>query len=87
MESQIGSVRERVLEVGAREGVVDDRQSLSLMRDVGQGADVEHFEQRVGRRLDPHQARRLPQRLPHTGEPAHVHRRRGDAELIEDADE
>jgi len=87
VQCQIGAVRKRILEIRAREGVVDDREGLAFVRDLGERPDVEHLQQRVGGRLDPHQARVLAHRFSHAGEPAHVDRGHRDAELIEHADE
>ena len=62
--------RQRPLEGRRGERVVDDdeRPSTALrgapLHGVGHGRDVHHLEQRIGRRLEPDQARPLAERLP-----------------------
>ena len=53
VHDDVGTERQRLLEVRRGEGVVDDQQGTGLVRDGGQRLDVADVEQRVGRRLDP----------------------------------
>ena len=55
VHDHVGAERERLLEVGRGEGVVDDEQGARVVRDGGQRLDVADGEHRVGGRLDPHQ--------------------------------
>ena len=45
----VGAERQRALPDRGREHVVDDQPGAGLMRDLGDGADVEHVERRIGR--------------------------------------
>jgi hypothetical protein len=55
MHHDVGTERQRLLEIGSREGVVDDQQGSAVVGSVGQCLDVTEVEQRVGGGLDPHQ--------------------------------
>ena len=66
VEDDVGAELERTLEVGRREGVVDDEQRAAAMRDLGHGGDVGEAHQRIARRLEqirrawPSSSRRRP---------------------------
>ncbi len=49
----VGAEGDRVLQVGGREGVVDDEDRAGLVGDLGDRLDVGDAEQRVGRGLGP----------------------------------
>lgn len=53
VDDDVGAVVERVLHVGAHEGVVDDDEDTVLAGDVDNGADVDQAEGWVGGGLDP----------------------------------
>ena len=53
----VGAQRQRLLEVGRGEGVVDDEQGAGVVGDRGERLDVADVEQRVGGRLDPDELR------------------------------
>ncbi len=53
VHDDVGTERERVLQVGRGERVVDDEQRAGGVRQVRELADVGDGEHRVGRRLDP----------------------------------
>lgn len=53
VDDDVGAVVERVLHVGAHEGVVDDDEDAMAMGDVDDGADVDQAEGGVGGGLDP----------------------------------
>ena len=55
MHDDVGAVFERALQDRRGEGVVDRDQQAVLLRDGGDGGDVDDLQQRVGRGLDPHQ--------------------------------
>ena len=57
VDDDVGAERQRLLEVGRGEGVVDDEQRARVVGDGGERLDVGDVEHRVGRRLDPHQLR------------------------------
>ena len=57
MDDGVGAVLERSLQVRGREGVVDDTPRAVLMRDRGHRLDVDASQQRVRRRLEPHEHR------------------------------
>lgn len=53
VDDDVGAVVERVLDVGAHEGVVDDDEDAMATGDVDDGADVDQAEGGVGGSLDP----------------------------------
>ena len=53
----VGAERQRLLEVGGGEGVVDDQEGTGVVGDARQRLDVADREHRVGGRLDPDQLR------------------------------
>ena len=53
VDDEVGSERERLLQVGRGEGVVDDEEGADGVRSVGGAADVDDVQERVRRRLDP----------------------------------
>lgn len=55
MNNDIGTMVERVLDVGAQEGVVDNDQDATLMGGSSNGADIHKAEGRVAGGLDPHE--------------------------------
>src|SRR5665647_2066991 len=57
MEDDVGPVRERLLEEGRREGVVDDEQRLMRVRNHGGGRQVGDLHQRIRRRFDEYRLR------------------------------
>ena len=59
VDDDVGAELERPLQVRRRERVVDDDDRAGFVRRVGGGVDVDDVQQRVGRRLDPDQARAL----------------------------
>jgi hypothetical protein len=62
MNDVVGAVLDRPLQCGRAEAVVDGEPGSRAVGDVGQGADVAHLGERVGRRLGEQQPRVLPQR-------------------------
>jgi len=56
-QRQIGAEVERLLQGAGGKGVVDHHRRTHRVRGVGQGAQVEHLEQRVGGRFQPDQGR------------------------------
>ena len=70
VEDDVGAQVQRPLEDRGRKGVVDDDEGPwavpePLPQDRGRAGDVDHLEERVGRRLEPDQPGRVGQRLPH----------------------
>ena len=57
VQHHVGAERQRPLQVGAREGVVDHQQGAVLVRDRRRARDVGDQHRRVRRRLDVHEAR------------------------------
>lgn len=55
VDDDIGTVVERVLDVGAQEGVVDNDQDATLMGSGSNRADIHKAEGRVAGSLDPHE--------------------------------
>ena len=55
VDDDIGTVVERVLDVGAEEGVVDNDQDATLMGSGSNRTDIHKAESRVGRGLDPYE--------------------------------
>ena len=53
----VGAERQRLLQVGSGERVVDHHQGAAVVGHLGDGRDVDARQQRVGRRLQPHQRR------------------------------
>ena len=53
VRDDVGAERERLLQVGRGEGVVDDEQRARLVGDLGERGDVGDAEQRVGRASRP----------------------------------
>jgi hypothetical protein len=53
VDDDIGAVVERVLDVGAHEGVVDDNENAMAVGDLGNGLDIDQAEGGVGGGLDP----------------------------------
>ncbi|CAM5665895.1 hypothetical protein SSPIM334S_07589 [Streptomyces spiroverticillatus] len=64
VHDDVRAQRDRLLEVGAGEGVVDDELRARRVRDLRDGGDVRDPEQRVGGRLDPHDLRTGRERGP-----------------------
>ena len=62
VQHDVRAQRERLLQVGRGEGVVDDEPGARLARDVGDRGDVRDAQQRVGRRLAPDDAGGRPDR-------------------------
>ena len=56
MDDEVGAERERLLEVGRGERVVDREQGAGGVRGLGSAADVDDVQERVRRRLDPDEA-------------------------------
>ena len=52
IDHAIGAERERALPKRRREHVVDHQRRARLMRDLGDAGDVDHFQRRIGRRLE-----------------------------------
>ena len=63
VHDDVGAERERLLQVRARERVVDDDERAGRVRALGDRGDVDDLEQRVGRRLEPDQVGRPLERL------------------------
>jgi len=63
LERDVGAERQRALERGARERVVDDRQGPCRLRHADRPRKIGHLEQRVRRALEPDDPRRPCQRL------------------------
>jgi len=59
----VGAERERVAQVGTGDGVVDHQRDAVLVRDGGDGLDVEHVDARIAERLAVHGTRGRPDRL------------------------
>ena len=78
---------QRLLQVRTRERVVDHGQRLAPVRDLRESRDVEHFQERIRRRLDPDELRARAQRAPRGFGLAHVDRRQRHAQPIEDSGE
>ena len=57
VDDEVGAERERLLQERRGEGVVDGEQRAGRVRRVGGAADVDDVQQRVRRRLDPHELR------------------------------
>ena len=57
VHDDVGAERDRLRQIGRGERVVDDQQRAGLMGELGDRRDVDDAEQRVGRRLDPHDLR------------------------------
>src|SRR5437870_3002338 len=57
VKDEVSAELDGPLQIGAREGVVHDRERPRLLRDLGESGDIEHLEQRVRGRLDPDQLR------------------------------
>lgn len=53
VDDNVGTVVERVLDVGAHEGVVDDDENAMAVGDLGNGLDIDQAEGGVGGGLDP----------------------------------
>ena len=52
----VGAEGERIAQIGAGHGVVDDEGQAVLVRDAGDGLDVQHVDQRIAQRLAVHGA-------------------------------
>ncbi len=59
VQDDVGSERERLLEVRSREGVVDDDERADGVGSLGRRADVDEVQERVRRRLEPDEPRAL----------------------------
>ena len=57
VQHEVHAELEWLLQIRAREGVVRDRERARAMRDLRERGDVENLEERVRRRLDPHELR------------------------------
>src|SRR5205814_10200151 len=64
VQDDVGAQRQRLLEVGAGEGVVHHQQRATVVGELGQRGDVGDVEQRVGRRLDPDDPGVVPRHRP-----------------------
>ena len=62
MHDQVEAVFERVLDIGTGEGVVGGGPDAALLGDRRDALEIDELEQRIGRRLDPDQARVRPDR-------------------------
>jgi len=63
VHNQIRAERERLLPGGRKKGVVHCDERSAVMRELRDGGDVGDAQQRIARRLDPHQRRR-PRQCP-----------------------
>ena len=77
--------RQRPLEVWTHEGVVDHDQRPALVRQPGDGLDVDEFQQGVGRRLDPDHAGTLVERLFDGAQIASIDKSEGEAHRLQHA--
>ena len=84
VQDDVRAQRERLLQVGRGEGVVDDEPGPGLPRDVRDRRDVRDAQQRVGRRLAPDDPGGRPQRGPQRVDVREVDRRVLDAPRRED---
>jgi hypothetical protein len=75
----IGTEREGQLQVRRGERVVDDNDRVAVVRDPRDRFDVDDGQHRVGRRLDPHDARLVPPLPVDRVEVGEVDRRPGQA--------
>ena len=75
---------QRLLQVRRREGVVDAHERATAVRHLAHGVDVDHAEQRVGRRLQPHHAGLLGHRGLDLVDVARVHGGEAHAVALED---
>ncbi len=57
MHDQVRAQRERLLPQRRQEGIVDGDQRAGRVRRLGDRANVDDPQQRIARRLDPHQLR------------------------------
>ena len=80
IDDDIGAELERALQHRRREDIVDDERAPRLMGDVGDGADVDDFELRIGRALEEEGLGVRPHGGLPLGEVRAVDQRRGDAE-------
>lgn len=80
VHDNVGAVREGVLDIGGHEGVVDDDEDAVLVGDVGDGADVDEGEGRVGRGFDPDEFG--PVGLDHAGDVEFDGGRKGDLDAV-----
>lgn len=80
VHDNVGAVGEGVLDIGGHEGVVDDDEDAVLVGDVGDGADVDEREGRVGRGFDPDEFG--PVGLDHAGDVEFDGGRKGDLDAV-----
>jgi hypothetical protein len=79
IDHAVGAERERALPDRRREHVVDDQPRAAAMRDLGDAADVEHVERRVGRAFQEAAFRVRPHRLAPLVEIEAIDQRGGNA--------
>lgn len=80
VDDNVGAVGEGVLDIWGHEGVVDDDEDAVLVGDVGDGADVDEREGRVGRGFDPDEFG--PVGLDHAGDVEFDGGRKGDLDAV-----
>ena len=81
MHHDVGAERERLLQRRRRERVVARDDRAVAMREIGDGPDIGHLQQRIRRRFEPDAARIGLQRAGDGGEVAHVDGARFQAAL------
>ena len=80
MEHDVGAERQRPAQHRRGEGVVDHQRDLRLVRDIGDGRDVENLAAGIADRLAQHQPRLGPDRLGEAVMVARIDEGGGDAE-------
>ena len=75
----VGAERERVLQIGRCEGVVDDDENTGCMADLGEGRNVADLHHRIARRLNPEHLGGRRDGGPNGGEIGHIHGVEADA--------